>query len=94
MATIATKGTWEMTALELAKTYCHEVGIKHRAGGHFYGPDGRHIAQGWEQMVERLQWRGIIRAGVGINWRRSRYAPGPQLIPPKKSCSCCPTVKG
>ena len=66
-----TKATWQMTVIELAKIYAAHRGYYSREGGWIYNAQGVPIEQGWQAFANRLTNIGHIRAGVGINWRKS-----------------------
>lgn len=72
---MASKGTWEMTAEELAKVWAEHFGYTGHAGGWIHRPDGTPVCQGWTALAEILTRRGWIRVTYGIDWRASGEAP-------------------
>jgi hypothetical protein len=69
------KATWQMSATELARVWADHFGYEGRPGGWIYDPRGRPVAHGWDEFTARLQRRGFIVRGQGINWRASGETP-------------------
>jgi hypothetical protein len=69
------KATWKMSRQELAKVFAEHFGFTGRLGGWIYSPTGQPITQGWDSFASKLQQRGWIIQGTGINWRAAGEAP-------------------
>jgi hypothetical protein len=73
---VARKATWTMTAVELARVFADHFGYTTSPRSNWvYDPAGRPVACGWHEFAARLQTRGWIRVGVGVNWRRAGESP-------------------
>lgn len=64
------KPTWEMDARELARVVAEHRGYMTEGSGHIYTADGEHVCHGYGQLAERLERRGVIVPGKGVNWQR------------------------
>lgn len=73
----ATTPTWEMTRIDLARTFAavHGYTTTVADGGWIRRPDGTAVAQGWAAFADRLAARGWIREGVGVDWARAGRTP-------------------
>lgn len=79
MTRIPRKGTWQMSAVDLARVFARHFGWTGRPGGWIYTTDGRPICQGWDNLAEALTSRGWIRVGAGVDWRAA--GENPRLTP-------------
>lgn len=66
-------GTWQMSAVELARVVAAHYGWRGGAGGWIYDDRGAPIVQGWQGLAALLERRGVLRVGVGVNWRRAPH---------------------
>jgi len=77
----ARKTTWEMTAIELAKTVAREKGWQGNFGGWILDQQNRTVAHGWAALADLLTERGVIAVGRGIDWQRFHTVAGRVHLP-------------
>lgn len=64
------KATWKMSRRELAQVFAEHFGWKGTGGGWIHDDRGLSVAQGWDELGNKLAAKGWIEAGVGVHWIR------------------------